>query len=180
MHGANRLASNSLLEGLVFGTDAATLLTSRGRPEPIDRSALDLGAYSGESVSGNRTAIDAAVDAIQRVMSRDVAVVRSADGLRTAAADVERQVAILAQAAGNDRFAIEAQNIADAASQVIGAALFREESRGAHFREDFPETIPALDGRHSLLFGGASGRWRFGALSEAFAGTPVALESGSQ
>ncbi|HET9659758.1 MAG TPA: L-aspartate oxidase [Thermomicrobiales bacterium] len=168
VHGANRLASNSLLEGLVFGTDAAALLTSLGRPRAIDTDALDLSGVTTEVESGNRAAIAKAVAAIQRVMSQHVAVVRSAEGLREAAAEVERLTRSIATAGGNDRVAMEASNIAQAASNVIAAALFREESRGAHFRSDFPDTNPALDGRHSLLFEGDAGEWRFGALSEAF------------
>ena len=103
-------------------------------------------------------------------------MVRSAEGLRAAAADVARLTGVLEAAGGNDRVAIEAHNIAEAASQVIAAALFRKESRGAHFREDFPTTDPALDRQHSLLFDSTYGGWRFGSLSEAYDRAPVAFE----
>ncbi len=176
VHGANRLASNSLLEGLVFGTDAAALLTSLGRPAAIDPAQLDLSGVSTEITTGDLALIEEAVAEIQRVMSQHVAVVRSAGGLREAAVEVERLTRILEVAGGNDRLAIEASNIAEAASKVIAAALFREESRGAHFRSDFPTTIPALDGQHSMLFDGDSGAWRFGALSEAFDRSPASRE----
>jgi L-aspartate oxidase len=176
VHGANRLASNSLLEGLVFGTDAATLLTSLGRPPAVDEDELDLSGVTTEITTGDRARIDSIVADIQRVMSQHVAVVRSAEGLREAAEAVERLTEALASAGGNDRVAIEASNIAQAASRVIAAALFREESRGAHFRSDFPTTDAALDGRHSLLFDGDSGQWRFGVLAEAFDRSPVTRE----
>lgn len=176
VHGANRLASNSLLEGLVFGTDAAGLLTALGRPPAVDLDALDLSSVSTEIESGDRSAIDAGVAGIQRVMSQHVAVVRTADGLHAAAAEVARLTQVLEGAGGTDRVAIEASNIAEAASKVIAAALFREESRGAHFREDFPSTDPALDGHHSLLFDGDAGAWRFGALAEAFDRTTIVPE----
>lgn len=176
VHGANRLASNSLLEGLVFGTDAAALLTALGRPAPIDTAGLDLSGVSVEIERGDRAAIEDAVAGIQRVMSQHVAVVRSAEGLREAAAEVERLTRVLESASGNDRVAIEASNIAEAASKVIAAALFREESRGAHFRSDFPTTDPALDGEHSLLFDGDAGAWRFGSLSEAYERSPISTE----
>ncbi len=168
VHGANRLASNSLLEGLVFGTEAASMVTALGRPEAVDSADIDRAALSTEIQPGDQAAIDAALDAIRRTMSQHVAVVRSADGLREAAAEVARRTSALERAGGNDRIAIEARNIAQAAARVIDAALFREESRGAHYRSDFPTTDPALDGRHSLLFGGAGEPWRFGSLSEAY------------
>ncbi len=72
--------------------------------------------------------------------------------------------------------AIASRNIAQAAAKVIAAALFREESRGAHFRSDFPTTDAALDGQHSLLFDGNAGTWRFGALAEAYDRSPVDAE----
>lgn len=168
VHGANRLASNSLLEGLVFGTEAASRLTELGRPDPVDPATLDLSVFSTEIESGDRTAIERAVKNIQRAMSQYVAVVRSADGLRQAASDVAEQTAVLATAGGNDRISVEARNIAQAAARVIDAALFREESRGAHYRSDFPATDPALDGQHSLLAGGPTGSWQFGKLTEAY------------
>lgn len=176
VHGANRLASNSLLEGLVFGTDAAGMVTGLGRPEPIDLSRIDPGAFDRPVETGDRAAIEAAVDEIQRAMSQHVAVVRSAEGLREAATDVARCSANLDAAGGNDRTAIEARNIAEASAGVIAAALFREESRGAHYRSDYPTTDPALAGHHSLLFDGLSGTWRYGALEEAFDASPIALE----
>jgi L-aspartate oxidase len=176
VHGANRLASNSLLEGLVFGTDAATLLTSLGRPPAVDEDELDLSGVTTAIATGDRARIDSIVADIQRAMSQHVAVVRSAEGLREAAEAVERLTEALASAGGNDRVAIEASNIAQAASRIIAAALFREESRGAHFRSDFPTTDSALEGRHSLLFDGDSGQWRFGVLAEAFDRSPATRE----
>ncbi len=177
VHGANRLASNSLLEGLVFGTDAAELLTGFGRPDPVDLSLLDLSGIPTDHDGGDLAAIQGAVEAIQRTMSQHVAVVRSAEGLSEAAAEVAEQIAVLERAGGNDRVAVEARNIAQVAARVIDAALFREESRGAHFRDDFPVTDPDLAGRHSLLFPESNGVWRFGTLSEAYERSPAAREA---
>jgi len=179
VHGANRLASNSLLEGLVFGTEAANMVTALGRPDAVDSSLLDRTAFSPEIQPGDQAAIDTALEGIRRSMSQHVAVVRSAEGLREAAADVARQTSALERAGGNGRIAIEARNIAQAAARVIDAALFREESRGAHYRSDFPTTDPALDGQHSLLFGGAGGTWRFGSLSEAYENAPTPEQASS-
>lgn len=168
VHGANRLASNSLLEGLVFGTEAATFVASLGVPEAIDPDSIDHSTLAAAIEPGDHAAIATAVDRIQLTMSQHVAVVRSAAGLRQAAQDVARQTEALEAAGGNDRIAVEARNIAQAAAHVIEAALFREESRGAHYRDDFPETDPALDRRHSLLSDGMTGAWRFGALAEVY------------
>lgn len=176
VHGANRLASNSLLEGLVFGTDAAGKVVDRGRPAPVDLSELDLSPFSAEQTAGDANAIEQAVNAIQRAMSQHVSVVRTAEGLRAAAAEVTAQGAALDAAGGNDRHVVEARNIAQAAGAVIEAALFREESRGAHYREDFPSTNPELDGHHSLLFPEADGSWRYGRLADAFGRSPIPLE----
>jgi len=164
------------LECLVFGTDAASLVTVLGRRRPVNLSTLYLSGISAAHDAGDLAAIDGAVDAIQRAMSQHVAVVRSVNGLRAAAAEVALQLAVLEAAGGNDRVAVEARNIAQAAAMVIDAAIFREESRGAHFREDFPATDPALDGHHSLLLPEMNGSWRFGKLSEAFARSLSALE----
>ena len=115
------------------------MLTSLGRPRPVDLDRIDVSSFATEIESGDRGVIEAVVGGIQRAMSQHVAVVRSAEGLRAAAADVARLTGVLEAAGGNDRVAIEAHNIAEAASQVIAAALFRKESRGAHFRDDFPD-----------------------------------------
>lgn len=176
VHGANRLASNSLLEGLVFGTDAAGKVVDRGRPAPVDLSELDLSPFSAEQTAGDANAIEQAVNAIQRAMSQHVSVVRTAEGLRAAAAEVTAQGAALDAAGGNDRHVVEARNIAQAAGAVIEAALFREESRGAHYREDFPSTNPELDGHHSLLCPEADGSWRYGRLADVFGRSPIPLE----
>ena len=60
-------------------------------------------------------------------------------------------------------------NLVDAARAVIAAADHRRESRGAHYRADFPEPDPSLDGEHSLR--AAGGSFRYGALAETYATT---------
>jgi len=102
---------------------------------------------------------------LQRTMSRDVAVVRDAAGLDRAAAEIDRIALRLDGLQGLfSRDYWEVRNLAVAASELIAAAAHRHESRGAHYRSDFPTTDPALDGRHSLL---GEGGWRFGALADA-------------
>jgi L-aspartate oxidase len=113
-------------------------------------------------------------------MSRYVAVVRDGSGLGEAAREIEAIAARLEGATtslateGDEiagaslemvRAGHELRNMVDAAGSIIAAATHRAESRGAHFRSDFPESQPALDGQHSVWI---NGRWRFGSLAEAW------------
>jgi len=127
VHGANRLASNSLLEGLVFAERIGADL-ARGLP-PLQEPAAD--QRPAGLVDG------AARGAIQEAMTRGAGVLRSARGLREALATL----AGLTDVAGSDRCteAWEATNMLTIAAVLAGAALDREETRGAHWREDHPE-----------------------------------------
>lgn len=169
VHGANRLASNSLLEGLVFGLEAADRLASSTSETP---------APSAERVCGSSIAADlhpaddihviAALRAsVQRAMSRDVAVVRDADGLARAAAVIQDARSTLSAFPLDTRTVWEARNLTLAAAAVVTAAILREESRGAHFRADFAELNPALAGCHLALGGDAASDWRYSSLPAA-------------
>lgn len=169
IHGANRLASNSLLEGLVFGiagadrlaedwpliaAAAATLPSVPDPPPP----AVGLGA---DAASLRRK--------LQRAMSQDVAVVRNSDGMAKArqalnsiAAEADVQVGVPVT---DRRERWELRNLIDASRSVIDNSVFREESRGAHYRSDFPASIPELAGEHTLRNG--KGTLRYGKLAEA-------------
>lgn len=130
VHGANRLASNSLLEGLVYGerVGAQLLLNlpAQGEPNP------------SELTTGGTTLWGMARTSIAATMSRHAAVRRTATGLEEAA-----QQLALHRPGGHSkagRSGWEATNVATVAAALIGAAQQREESRGCHWREDFPET----------------------------------------
>lgn len=163
VHGANRLASNSLLEGLVFGLRAAELVAnslagrtgrnSKGTdPEPDASPAFRLAA---SPISD----LDAIRGTAQRTMSQDVAVVRSADSLRGALTALESLIATDAPVAGSIPGA-ELRNILLLAREVTRSALLREESRGSHFRIDFPEPSPGLQGEHVVVTKRAGGYTR--------------------
>ena len=167
VHGANRLASNSLLEGLVFGLDAADRLVES--LPPIDRSGEGVRKEilgSATATAGNEE-IGKLRTRVQHAMSRDVAVIRSATGLRHAATEIDGVLHVLSTHNLQSRAFWESANIALAARAVISAALLREESRGGHFRSDFPNTDSALEGKH-IVFGGAAGEvWRLTTLDDA-------------
>ena len=126
VHGANRLASNSLLEGLVFARriadDIARDLPPQGdpAPAPAGRTGVADPAIRGE---------------IQRTMTQDAGVLRSADSLARAGKELAR----LGEQAGSARnSAWEATNLLTVASALVASAAAREETRGCHWREDFP------------------------------------------
>ncbi|HEU0165454.1 MAG TPA: FAD-binding protein, partial [Thermomicrobiales bacterium] len=152
VHGANRLASNSLLEGLVFGLRAADAIAA----QPAPRSTVPLTADAATvelDAEGNGTADDA--DALrrdlQRVMSANVAVVRSAATLATADR-ILADVATSASSIGNlTPRLLEVRNMAILAQALAASAAYREESRGSHFRADDPDRDPRLDGLHQLV-----------------------------
>jgi L-aspartate oxidase len=161
VHGANRLASNSLLEGLVFGIAAADRINRIGLNQMPP--SLHAGSIT-ETACVTCDETDELKRRIQTAMSRDVAVIRNADGLNRAESEIE---AVLDRAAGQPlggRSEWELRNVALAARAIVAAAAIREESRGAHFRSDFPELDPDLDGQH-LSFDGDV--WRFESLESA-------------
>ncbi|HKD87316.1 MAG TPA: L-aspartate oxidase [Streptosporangiaceae bacterium] len=127
VHGANRLASNSLLEGLVFAERIAAAL-GRGLPA------------AGEPVLDDRPAgvIDPSiVRPLQQLMSGSAGVLRSGTGLRQAAdglSDLGSK-----ECDKPDAAAWQATNLHLIATALVRAALLREETRGSHWREDFAE-----------------------------------------
>jgi L-aspartate oxidase len=141
VHGANRLASNSLLEGLVFGARAARLLT-RELPPAGALGPLGPGPRHrpGSPTPGAR-------GRLRRVMTRDAGVLRSPQGLARAAA----VAAGLAGAPATPAVAaLETANLAHLALALSELASRRAESRGAHWRADHPEPDPAWQVRQVL------------------------------
>jgi L-aspartate oxidase len=127
VHGANRLASNSLLEGLVFARRIASHL-AHGLPE-LREPAAD------SRVPG---LVDAdVVPELQRAMTIGAGVIRSATGLSEAGATLGKLIEQPAGEPGTPGW--EATNLVTVASALIAAATAREESRGSHWREDHPD-----------------------------------------
>ncbi len=137
LHGANRLASNSLLEGLVFGEAAGRLAAEEARasagarfPEP----------GLARTLSGRRVEVDLADlrQSLQALMNRSAGVFRDAGDLASAARTLAHWREYLMPARFADVAGFELQNMFVAATLVVRGAVMREESRGAHRRRDFP------------------------------------------
>ncbi|GHF26177.1 L-aspartate oxidase [Pseudolysinimonas yzui] len=127
VHGANRLASNSLLESLVFAWRAADALDIAGSP-----LILTTEGDSSFAAAFGTTPVDR--DALRDLMWERAGLERDAAGLREAAATLAGWRADDPMPAGR-----EDANLLDLGRLLVHAALRREESRGAHFRTDFPE-----------------------------------------
>ena len=171
VHGANRLASNSLLEGLVFSLAAADRLADAGFERSVGSVAAAAQPQRAEPVEpgsvreATMTDIAALRERLRRTMSRHVSVVRDAAGLTEAAGELDQIATTLAGIPSGGRPAHELWNMVVAARAITEAARRRAESRGAHFRADFPATDAALAGQH-LIWDGAACRWRFGRLAD--------------
>ncbi|HWM08285.1 MAG TPA: FAD-binding protein, partial [Solirubrobacteraceae bacterium] len=122
LHGANRLASNSLSECFVFGRRAA--LHALDEPEPVATPS-----------SGHDSVAPPPTRETRKAMWRHAGLERDAEGLAPLLDDPHPLARLVAR-----------------------SALFREESRGAHARADFPDTDPTLDLRHTVVESGAEPR----------------------
>src|SRR5262245_23645214 len=145
VHGANRLASNSLLEGLVFGARAAEAMAG-DTAAPVD-SKPDLVTAVDRAASTTEAAARRA-ELRQRAW-RAIGLERDASGLGDFIAWLAPQR--LGPARPRDREEAELRNLADVAWAMAVSAQFREESRGAHFRTDFPDKDDRRFHGHTLL-----------------------------
>ncbi|WP_421758754.1 L-aspartate oxidase [Devosia sp.] len=145
LHGANRLASNSLLEAVVYGAriaaDISGLEPPRGPLAPFPGIGWDEAA--GEAVEENLRNLEP-VQSLRHIMTDLVGVERNADDLKLAL----RRIAELEQSAqGVTRSFL---NMTSSATLVTAGALQRTESRGGHFRTDYPEPSPTW-AHHTLM-----------------------------
>ncbi|MGW3040697.1 L-aspartate oxidase [Kitasatospora sp. NPDC001159] len=161
VHGANRLASNSLLEGLVFAERIAADLTERHRAGDLPERTVDVAA--ARAAQPVPLPPSEARAEIQRLMSRGAGLLRSAASM----ADTATGLALIAEQAyahvaeekpADPRVETwEAANLLLVATALVAAAAQREETRGCHWREDFPERDDAHWRRHLITTLTASG-----------------------
>jgi L-aspartate oxidase len=151
VHGANRLASNSLLEGLVFGALAAEAMIADA-PTAQEGSTAVPDAVEGGATSEANT--ERWIAELRELMWKDAGLLRDANGLREAQRLLNALAAMMPR--GLSRRAVEARNLHTVAGVIVGSALGREESRGAHYRIDFPQRD--AEAKHSVM---ESGRLTF-------------------
>jgi L-aspartate oxidase len=139
VHGANRLASNSLLEGLVFGARAAQSMLADGLPLVAADAPP---AATAPLTAGEEQMVETQIASLQAAMWAYAGLLRQESTLREGFTAQEACAAALAELAGQgkgSRRLAEAQALSAVAHAILHSALARTESRGAHFRNDYPK-----------------------------------------
>lgn len=154
VHGANRLASNSLLESLVFAWRCAEFLleaTGHGNAQlaSFPASFSTPAVLPAPAKSPDRATVSVERIALQTLMWNAVGIERSASTLAFAAARLDQW-----RPAGTSVHDLETANLLVLARVMVAAALERRESRGAHFREDYSQPLPEF--QHSLVYSQAT------------------------
>jgi L-aspartate oxidase len=158
VHGANRLASNSLLEGLVFGALAAEAMAGgqgSGSSSARGTKGVEDAAWIASPAVADGVTTEAATERwiadLRGLMWTHAGLLRDGTGLREAQRRLDALAATMPR--GQFRQALEARNLHAVASLIVASALGREESRGAHYRNDFP--LRDAVARHSVMKRGA-------------------------
>jgi L-aspartate oxidase len=151
VHGANRLASNSLLEGLVFGVLAAETMAEEA---PAQQTKLTVVPPAAAASSTPEAAVERWIADLRGLMWKHAGLLRDGKGLREAQRGLDALAVSMPR--GLFRRALEARNLHVLAGLIVASALGREESRGAHYRNDFP--LHSAVARHSVM---QEGRLKF-------------------
>jgi L-aspartate oxidase len=163
VHGANRLASNSLLEGLVYGIRIADLLRGSLSADPatssfIGRSfsiiryedVLDDNELQSTAFAEQQSTVPAR-QRVQQLMWQYVSLRRNEEGLTIARQQIRAICAVVLRTLEQDPRSLETVNMLQVAELVIAAALERRESRGSHWRSDYQAADAHLASQH-LVF----------------------------
>jgi L-aspartate oxidase len=158
LHGANRMASNSLLECLVFARSAAQHIQRHGNE---NSEAFPIPAWDESQVtdSDEHIVVTHNWDELRRFMWDYVGIVRTTKRLERAKNRVELLNREIFEYYANFKITsdlIELRNLALVAELIINSAMTRKESRGLHFIRDYPELDPTQDGRHTILTPGGN------------------------
>ncbi|HXC44361.1 MAG TPA: L-aspartate oxidase [Candidatus Dormibacteraeota bacterium] len=148
VHGANRLASNSLLEGLVYGARAGKAMREELKvPRKSAREQKTSASQNGPVDVG----LEELIGQIKDIMWKDAGIVRTRNGMQEAIKKLEELAPKVAHP--RTRRAYEAANLHVAGLLVVRSALAREESRGAHYRTDYPAHDDKKFLKHSVVRG---------------------------
>lgn len=149
LHGANRLASNSLIEGLVYGTLCGRGAAAAVRRMPRDMTALPVRSAIPPAEDDPRLDLADLQASLRSLMVRKMGIVRERERLLEAKEDLRFWCRYALSREFDGKAGWELQNLLTVARLMVAAALTREESRGTHFRSDFPARDDAAWGlRH--------------------------------
>jgi L-aspartate oxidase len=151
VHGANRLASNSLLEGLVFGARAAKAMIADALPLLHAPDATD---ERRPITPEEQSRLENSIACMQRSMWRNAGLLRNLGALEQALLDADACAADASRLAAHgaqSRRLFEARAMSRVAQAIVRSALARTESRGAHFRTDHPQHDDARFRKHSIV-----------------------------
>jgi L-aspartate oxidase len=138
LHGANRLASNSLVEGLVYGTRAAVAAAGAVRSHRTANDAIATVYRIPPPVVNDPLDVADLTNSLRSLMVRKMGIVRDRSRLDEAKRDVSFWCRYVLAREFDHRSGWELQNMLTVARLMIDAAIARTESRGTHFRSDFP------------------------------------------
>ena len=147
VHGANRLASNSLLECLVYGARAGTNAATFAESQPDHPPATPIPSNVGMSLTAptdvsDNTQTESIKDVIREALWENVSIERNGEGLQETLAELQDLMESLGNVLTNSEIAdvttVETVNMLNVALMITQSALARTESRGAHYRADFP------------------------------------------
>ncbi|AZR74659.1 L-aspartate oxidase [Anoxybacter fermentans] len=149
VHGANRLASNSLLDGLVFGYRIfeKAIPEFKSFNEDLDKIPLFI---PEPKYKKRRSLCSTYRKRLQLLMSEKVGIIRDEEGLKSALETLEDWSKCL-EFEFSSMEEWETQNMIQIAYIMVRSALVRKESRGAHYRRDYPESILSYKGRHFVF-----------------------------
>lgn len=137
IHGANRLASNSLLEGLVFGRKIARKIASKEKK--LNKPEINIEVNYSLNLENEET-LNHMKQQIQETMTKYVGIIRDEQGLKKAAGIINEIHENYNSLEGFSLVKLEVANMLVVARLVIESALERKESRGAHYRSDFDKS----------------------------------------
>ena len=156
LHGANRMASNSLLECIVYGQAAAVDISKRHNNKGLNHSEINIPEWDESRVtdSDELVVINHNWDEVRRFMWDYVGIVRTTKRLQRARNRIEMLLAEIDEYYSNFRVSsdlIELRNLAEVSRMIIRSAQQRKESRGLHYNLDYPDTDPTLEKINSIL-----------------------------